>query len=81
MKIDRSFISDIFHAPQNATIVTTIIAMAQGLKLRVVAEGVETQEQFDFLREQGCQAFQGYLFSPAIPAAQFEAFLFEDKRL
>lgn len=81
LKIDRSFISDIFHAPQNATIVTTIIAMAQGLKLRVVAEGVETQEQFDFLREQGCQAFQGYLFSPAIPAAQFEAFLFEDKRL
>ncbi|MBW4460981.1 MAG: EAL domain-containing protein [Nodosilinea sp. WJT8-NPBG4] len=81
LKIDRSFINDIFHAPQNATIVTTIIAMARGLKLRVIAEGVETQEQFNFLREQGCQAIQGYLFSPAVPAEQFEAFLAEDKRL
>ncbi|MGG6242247.1 EAL domain-containing response regulator [Nodosilinea sp. AN01ver1] len=81
LKIDRSFIKDIFHAPQNATIVTTIIAMARGLKLRVIAEGVETQEQFNFLREQGCQAIQGYLFSPAVPAEQFEAFLAEDKRL
>lgn len=81
LKIDRSFINDIFHAPQNATIVTTIIAMARGLKLRVIAEGVETQEQFNFLREQGCQAIQGYLFSPAVSAEQFEAFLAEDKRL
>jgi diguanylate cyclase (GGDEF)-like protein len=81
LKIDRSFINDVFQAPQNATIVTTIIAMARGLKLRVIAEGVETQEQFDFLREQGCQAMQGYLFSPAVPAEQFEAFLVEDKRL
>lgn len=81
LKIDRSFIKDIFSAPQNSTIVTTIIAMARGLKLRVVAEGVETQEQFNFLREQGCQAIQGYLFSSAIPAEKFEAFLVEDKRL
>ncbi|MBD2111886.1 MULTISPECIES: EAL domain-containing response regulator [Cyanophyceae] len=81
LKIDRSFINDVFQAPQNATIVTTIIAMARGLKLRVIAEGVETQEQFNFLREQGCQAIQGYLFSPAVPAEQFEAFLAEDKRL
>lgn len=81
LKIDRSFIHDIFHDPQDAVIVTTIIAMAQNLKLRVIAEGVETEEQLDFLRNQGCHAMQGYLFSPAIPAEQFEALLVEDRRL
>ena len=67
LKIDRSFIRDIILEHDDATIVKTILAMAQALNLRVIAEGVETQEQYDFLAELGCVEGQGYLFARPMP--------------
>ncbi len=75
LKIDRSFIRDLPADSDDAEIAATVIAMARNLKLQVVAEGVETREQADFLVEHGCAHCQGYLFSPAIPADEFEGLL------
>lgn len=63
LKIDQSFVSRIPGQVGDTQIVMTILALAKGLDLQVIAEGIETQEQFDFLREQGCQFGQGYLMS------------------
>jgi diguanylate cyclase (GGDEF)-like protein/PAS domain S-box-containing protein len=73
LKIDRSFIAMLASNPGDAAIVTTIISLAHKLNLSVVAEGIETQEQLDFLIREGCEAGQGYLFSPPIPEAQVKA--------
>jgi EAL domain-containing protein (putative c-di-GMP-specific phosphodiesterase class I) len=72
LKIDRSFIMEIKGPDDRAAIITAIIAMAHSLGLRVVAEGVETAAQLDFLRAQGCDEYQGYLKSKAVPATEFE---------
>jgi diguanylate cyclase (GGDEF)-like protein/PAS domain S-box-containing protein len=69
LKIDASFVRDVTRDPEDASIVTAILALGKGLKLRVVAEGVETAEQFEFLRARGCDAVQGFLIHEALPAA------------
>jgi EAL domain-containing protein (putative c-di-GMP-specific phosphodiesterase class I) len=71
LKIDRSFVRELETSPDNAAIVAAIIAMSKSLKLRVVAEGVETQGQMTRLFDQGCQLMQGFLFSPAVPGEDF----------
>jgi diguanylate cyclase (GGDEF)-like protein/PAS domain S-box-containing protein len=75
VKIDRSFVRDITTDPNDAAIVTTIIAMAKSLKVRVIAEGVETPQQLEFLRERGCDGYQGFILSKAVPAEAFRRFL------
>ncbi|PWK15701.1 putative bifunctional diguanylate cyclase/phosphodiesterase [Tumebacillus permanentifrigoris] len=81
LKIDRSFVGDIPADSDDAAIVTAIIAMAHNLKLTVVAEGVETEAQLEFLREQNCDAMQGFLFSRPVPAHQLAQLLYEKKSL
>jgi diguanylate cyclase (GGDEF)-like protein len=75
LKIDRSFVIDIITNPANAAITTAIIEMAHSLDVRVVAEGVETVEQLDFLRERGCDEIQGYYFAPPLPASEISKLL------
>jgi len=73
LKIDKSFVDGIPNDRNDAEIATTIIAMAHNLKLSVLAEGVETPEQRIFLRDSGCDSYQGYLFSRPVPAESIEA--------
>ncbi len=70
LKIDRSFISDINTDPADRELISATIAMAHNLGLRVVAEGVETEEQFEYLHGLNCDHAQGYLFSPPVPASE-----------
>ncbi len=73
LKIDRTFVDGLPSGEQDAQIARAIIAMAHSLNLAVIAEGVETHEQLEFLREHGCDEVQGYLFGRPMPASQFEA--------
>ncbi|TAN49735.1 MAG: bifunctional diguanylate cyclase/phosphodiesterase [Methylococcaceae bacterium] len=75
LKIDQSFVRDIGADPDDTALVAAIIAMAHSLHLTVVAEGVETQQQLDYLRGQGCDHCQGFLFARPMPAAAFTAYL------
>ena len=75
IKIDRSFVKNVHVDKDDAAICAAIIAMANKLSLMVVAEGVELKEQLEFLKRQRCDQIQGFLFSPAVPATEFEKFI------
>ncbi len=75
LKIDRTFVRDIRANAANGAVAQAIISLARALGLLVIAEGVETDEQRELLAHLGCSCFQGFLFSKAIPPADFEALL------
>jgi EAL domain-containing protein (putative c-di-GMP-specific phosphodiesterase class I) len=72
LKIDKSFVRDVLTDPNDAVIAKTVVALAQSLGLGVIAEGVETQAQCDFLSDVHCHTYQGYFFSRPVPLAEFE---------
>ena len=75
LKIDRGFISEFMTRPDDASIVRAIVSLAHSLRLKVVAEGVETPDQLDFLKTLGCDQYQGFHFSTPVSAADFEELL------
>jgi EAL domain-containing protein (putative c-di-GMP-specific phosphodiesterase class I) len=79
IKIDRSFIKDIATDADDRAIIGAVTSMAHKMGIRAVAEGVETEEQLEFVREAGCDEAQGYLFSRPLTARQFEEFIFSEK--
>ena len=76
LKIDRAFVKDILVDGPSGAIAQAIISMGHSMGFSVIAEGVETEEQRDFLIGLGCDCFQGYLYSPPVPADEFERIWF-----
>ena len=75
VKIDRSFIAEIVGNPDHMAIVSAIVNLAHALEITTIAEGVETEDQLLLVRASGCDAVQGYFFSPPLPAAQLRKYL------
>ncbi|QCR31875.1 EAL domain-containing protein [Lysinibacillus sp. SGAir0095] len=80
LKIDRSFVNDILIDPNDAKIITGIIHLAQTLDLEVIAEGVETKEQADFLNDLKCDEVQGYFYGKPVPVAEIEELVFQNNK-
>ena len=81
LKIDKSFVDDVSRNRNDAAIALSVISLAHNLNMRVIAEGVETREQVDFLKRHGCDEMQGYYFSRAVAADAFTALLSEQRPL
>jgi len=81
LKIDKSFISDVCKDPHDTAIVRAIVTLGHALDLTVVAEGVETREQLEYLNELECDVVQGFLFSKSLSADDFEDLLLEQHRV
>lgn len=81
IKMDRSFVKDLPDDRSSAAIAITILTLAHSLGMEVVAEGVETAAQLDFLRNRDCSEIQGYLFSPPVPADAFSTMLLKNRVL
>ena len=77
LKIDKSFVDELLTDTHDAAIVRTVVTLGHSLGLEVIAEGVETQSQFDFLLELGCRAYQGFLLSKPLPIKEFNAFFID----
>jgi EAL domain-containing protein (putative c-di-GMP-specific phosphodiesterase class I) len=75
LKIDRTFVAEMDTREDDTSIVQAIVSLAHGLRLKVVAEGVETRAQLEALKSLGCDQYQGFHFSAAVPAGQFEQLL------
>ena len=81
LKVDQSFVRDALTNPHDAAIVHMVVELGRSMDLLVVAEGVETEGQREFLKEQGCHLYQGYLYSPALPIGVFNTFLLKQNAL
>jgi EAL domain-containing protein (putative c-di-GMP-specific phosphodiesterase class I) len=79
LKVDRTFVRDLPHNGDDVAITRAVIAMAHSLKMSVVAEGVEHKEQFDLLRAEGCDEFQGYYCRPPLEEPELMRFLAEER--
>ena len=79
LKIDKSFVADVSSDPRDAAISRAIVFLAQSMGLEVMAEGVETEAQMQFLASQGCGFFQGFLFSPPLPMAELDLFMHDQQ--
>jgi EAL domain-containing protein (putative c-di-GMP-specific phosphodiesterase class I) len=78
LKIDRTFINDVTSSNDDASIVSAIVSLGHTLNLKVIAEGVETPEQLEFLQMLGCDQYQGYHYSRPMPAAEFAELIRHD---
>src|SRR5262249_49699918 len=81
LKIDQSFVRNLLQDPDDAAIALAVISLARSLRMKCIAEGVETAEHCAFRREHGCDQIQGYWFSRPVPAEEFARMLREDRRL
>jgi EAL domain-containing protein (putative c-di-GMP-specific phosphodiesterase class I) len=81
LKIDQSFVRSMLNSPKEAAIAHTVVSLGRDLGLAVIAEGVETQEQRQFLHGLGCETYQGFLFSKAVPIAEFDALMAKTEAL
>jgi EAL domain-containing protein (putative c-di-GMP-specific phosphodiesterase class I) len=79
LKVDRSFVRDLPHNGDDVAITRAVIAMAHSLRMTVVAEGVESKDQFDLLRDEGCDEFQGYYCRPPLEEEELLRFLVEER--